>query len=124
MKEHAVSFGENNHLLGVLSEPRVKGTDLPAVIILNSGLLHKVGPFRLNTELSRTIAENGFNVLRFDLSGIGDSKMSLKEGNRWEKAIRDTRHAMNYIFEICGSKEFVLIGLCSGSDNAHRISTS
>jgi len=56
----------------------------------------------LNTELSRKIAGNGFNVLRFDLSGIGDSKISFKEGNKWEKAISDVRQAMNYISENCG----------------------
>jgi hypothetical protein len=124
MKERAVVFGQNLNLLGIISEPESgeRLNNVPAVIILNSGLLHKVGPFRLNTELSRKIAENGFIVLRFDLSGIGDSKLCLKEANRWERAIHDVRKAMDYMSESFGSKNFILIGLCSGSDNAHRVS--
>ena len=69
-------FGEHSNLLGILSESNTlnKSNDIPGVIILNAGLVNRTGPFRMSVELARLLAENGCNVLRFDLSGIGDSE--------------------------------------------------
>ena len=45
----------------------------PAIILLNTGVEHHVGPHRLYVPLAREWAARGHLVLRFDLGGIGDS---------------------------------------------------
>lgn len=126
MLEKAVSFGPDDNLFGVISEPTGNNIKInaPAVIILNAGLLHKVGPYRLNVDLAREIAEKGFYVIRFDLSGIGDSRSNPKNGTRWDMATKDVRQSMKLLSRLYGHNKFILVGLCSGSDNAHRISLS
>ena len=76
MREQAVLFGKTRSLAGVVTDPPKSTEDRkrPAIVLLNSGLVHKVGPNRLNVKLARMLATMGFPVLRFDLSGIGDSK--------------------------------------------------
>jgi hypothetical protein len=123
MRERAVSFGRGAGLLGIVSEPKVTpAVARPFVVILNSGLLHKVGPFRLSVDLARKLAGDGFSVMRFDLSGLGDSKMRIapKEGD--DLPVADVREAMDFLEEQFGARTFVLAGLCSGSDNSHRAS--
>lgn len=124
MKERAFSITNKGSLLGIISEPDKEKIieHAPGVIILNSGLIHKVGPFRINTEMSRRISENGFITVRFDLSGIGDSKIKLNQGDRWDIALEDVRNVMALLNKDYGTKEYILIGLCSGSDNSYRIS--
>ena len=73
MKEHAIVFGREATSVGIVTEPAAKHTSpsLPAVVILNSGVIHRVGPNRIYVALARDLAALGFPVLRFDLSGIG-----------------------------------------------------
>ena len=120
MIEKAVLFGPAPGLVGVISEPgrTVSGTS-PIVIILNSGLLHKVGPFRLSVDIARTLQRLGYIVLRMDISGIGDSKMRLQKAGE-DSAVNDVKYAMDYLSDCYGVNRFVLMGLCSGSDNSHR----
>ncbi|WP_185234602.1 hypothetical protein [Teredinibacter franksiae] len=119
MTDLAVSFGNSPTLVGVVSEPETVLSGSPTVIILNSGLLHKVGPFRLSVTLARRLAVIGYRVLRMDISGIGDSKMRVVRDST-HKALLDVDYAMNFMSKDFGSQKFVLMGLCSGADNAHR----
>ncbi len=122
MSEQAVKFGLNEGLHGVLSEPESYSRHTaPIIIILNSGLLHKIGPYRLSVDLARKLAEDGFRVLRFDISGIGDSRMRLTKAGE-DFAVSDVKSAMDYLNERFENGRFVLVGLCSGSDNSHRTS--
>ena len=125
MRERAVSFGGGG-LFGVVTEPdradRDAPRDRPGVIVLNSGLLHKVGPYRLSVNLTRAIGKRGHYALRFDLSGIGDSRMTLSDLSARERAVADVGAAMDFMAEEYGVRAFVLMGLCSGSDNAHYTS--
>ena len=52
------------------------GRSSVAVVLLNAGLIHRSGPFRLYTRLARKLAKSGYIVLRFDLPGIGDAPMT------------------------------------------------
>ena len=75
MRERAVRFGKTAKLVGIVAEPNPteqSGTDKPAVLMLNSGILHRVGACRLHVKLARSLASEGHTVLRFDFSGIGD----------------------------------------------------
>ena len=71
IRERAMTMGPHD-LFGILTEPAIT-SEAPAIVLLNAGLLHHVGPARLWVDLARTWAAHGFRVLRIDLSGIGDS---------------------------------------------------
>ena len=118
-REKAVRFGKGTPLLGILTEPPV-GTPLngQGVVLLNSGLLHRVGPSRLHVQVARALAPHGFAVLRFDFSGIGDSE-ARRDGLSFEQsAVLEAQEAMDYLATAKEAKKFTLWGLCSGADAA------
>lgn len=123
MKEKILRFGRTAPLIGVLTEPRaVTGAaNLPAVVLLNSGILHRVGACRLHVGVARRLARDGFTVLRFDYSGIGDSEARRDDLSFEESALLETREAMDHLAKTRGSREFILMGLCSGADMAHEV---
>jgi len=121
MNESIVTFGRHHNLCGIVSRTAAPLKRLPAVIILNSGLINKPGPFGLNTRLARQIAEQGFIVLRFDLSGIGDSPKHSDNRDRHQQIIGDIKDAMDMLQSEYGVKTFIPMGICAGADNAHRI---
>jgi pimeloyl-ACP methyl ester carboxylesterase len=119
MRERAVIFGRTTELVGVVTEPPAaqRHPDRPGIILLNAGLLHRVGASRLHVHLARALAPAGFSVLRFDLAGIGDSEPRRQSTSFMQSAIADTQEAMDYL-AASGHRDFVLMGLCSGSDTA------
>lgn len=121
MRERAYNFGDDVRLVGVLTQPSSDAhpSDRPAVLLLNAGLLHRVGPARLNVDLSRRLAGDGFTCLRFDLSGLGDSDARRDRRSEGERAVDDIRLAMDFLQSKLALQRFVLVGLCSGADNAH-----
>ena len=58
MKETAITFGKSKSLTGVLTDPpeAKREAGVPAVIFLNAGLIHHVGPNRLYVKLARALA--------------------------------------------------------------------
>lgn len=118
-REKAIRFGQTGTLLGILTEPPagVVPTDR-AVILLNSGLLHRVGPSRLHVQVARQLAPQGMVVLRFDFSGIGDSEARRDALAFEQSAVLETQEAMDYLSQAKGVKQFTLWGLCSGADAA------
>jgi hypothetical protein len=92
--------------------------DGPSFIILNAGVLHRVGPHRLHVILGRRIAARGFASLRLDLGGIGDSIASSDATTFRDSAVADTRAAMTGVTEMLGTARFVLFGVCAGADNS------
>jgi pimeloyl-ACP methyl ester carboxylesterase len=88
------------------------------VIVLNAGVLHRVGPHRLHVALTRRLAERGFAGMRLDLGGIGDSVASSDAATFRESAVADTRAAMTGLGDALGARRFVLFGICAGADNA------
>ena len=121
-KERPLVFG-GGRLLGVLSEPATP-INSPAILVLNSGLLPRVGPARLSVEFARAAARMGFAALRFDLSGLGDSEPRPGGLSPVQSAIADAREAMDAIGAELGVERFVLLGLCSGAVHGHHIATA
>lgn len=121
MRERVLRFGETATLVGILTEPDldVRRTDVPAVVLLNSGILHHVGASRLYVQIARHLAECGCTSLRFDFSGIGDSEPRRDSLPFEESALVEAREAMDYVSGVAGTSEFVLIGLCSGADMSY-----
>jgi pimeloyl-ACP methyl ester carboxylesterase len=121
LTERVYTFGSHGGLVGVLTDSGagVPGLDAPTVLFSNIGLNHRVGPNRLYVELARNLAAAGFRSLRFDLSGFGDSEPRRDGGTDLQRAVLDTREAMDFL-EKRGSRRFVLVGLCSGVDCVYR----
>lgn len=88
------------------------------IVILNAGIIHRVGPSRLNVLLARALAEAGYTVLRFDLSGIGDSEARSDGLPPLESSLADIREALDWLESTRRTRRVVLIGLCSGANHA------
>ncbi|MCZ6674108.1 MAG: hypothetical protein O7C75_14355 [Verrucomicrobia bacterium] len=59
--------------------------------------------------------------LRFDYSGIGDSSLRTDCLSYEQSVIDETGLFLDYLQNTQGFTEFVLIGICSGADNALRV---
>ncbi|MEP6898408.1 MAG: alpha/beta fold hydrolase [Rhodanobacter sp.] len=116
--ERAFRFGRAGHLVGIAGLPPA-AQDV-GVIVLNAGLVHRIGPFRLHVELTRRLNACGYPSVRFDLSTLGDSGASSASESRVQQVRADIADAMTLLREQAGCTRFVLVGLCSGAENAHR----
>jgi len=126
MRERAFTFGTHGNLFGVLSEPdpaeAVPGA--PAVLLANMGVNHRVGANRLWVDLARRLSRQGSHVLRFDLSGLGDSLPRPGAHGDLERATLDLREAMDFVRAKGGPDTFAVMGLCSGADSAHAVAVA
>ncbi len=116
--ESVVRFGSDGQLVGILTRPEQPAAAAPAVVILNAGVLHRVGPHRLHVVLARELAAAGVSCLRLDLGGIGDSVSSSDATTFRESAVNDTRLALTGLTAHTGARRFVIFGVCAGADNA------
>jgi hypothetical protein len=121
--ERPVVFGRDRSLIGVVCQPTTQGGDAPPfVVFLSAGIIHRIGPNRLYVHLARSLARVGVPSLRFDLSGIGDSLRppEAEALTIQERVVMDIDDAIELLQESYDSKEYIVIGLCSGADNALR----
>lgn len=116
--EIACSFGEDSQLTGIYTVAQGEDVDKPCVLYLTAGLLHHIGPTRMHVDLSRALASDTVSGFRFDLSGVGDSETSALGGYFKERSVSEINQAMNYLQNEYGHRSFVLVGLCSGADDA------
>jgi pimeloyl-ACP methyl ester carboxylesterase len=120
MREEAISFGEFKSLVGIVTNPggQNKKHGKTAVVLLNPGIVHRVGPGRVYVKIARVLASIGFVTLRFDFSGIGDS-IVRHDNLRFEKsAVNEARDAMDFLAKTRGIEHFILLGGCSGAEVA------
>ena len=67
MRERVVRFGKGVSLVGIQTDSELGvGAEVPRIVLVNSGILHRVGACRLHVQLARAFAERGFSTLRFD----------------------------------------------------------
>lgn len=119
MKQKAFHFGPGKSLAGIIGEPDTPADQqLPAVILLNSGLIHRAGPNRIYVRLCRALAARGYTTLRFDFSGVGDSQLKLDSRSYEDRSIAEARAAMDFLQKARGINTFVLSGICAGADIA------
>jgi pimeloyl-ACP methyl ester carboxylesterase len=112
--ERAVRFGEAQHLVGIVTMPGAPPAGIAAVLV-NAGVVHRVGPNRLYVRTARMLADRGFLAARFDLSGLGDSETRRDALAFEQAAVRDTCDVLSALERDYGVSRFVLIGLCSGA---------
>lgn len=119
LSESVVLLGPTHSLVGVIVRPPPEQrTDEPAVVILNTGIVHRVGHHRMYVDLSRLLAQQGRTVVRFDFSGIGDSRPRTDGLPPLEAAMADIREVLDSLQSAHQISRFVLVGLCSGADQA------
>jgi uncharacterized protein len=114
---------EGYRLFGMLHQPRVSDKRNIGIILLNPGFKSRVGPHRLYNKMAEVFSEMGFNVLRFDSSGLGDSEGEIKEFLMADfyrtvqvgRFVDDTIAAMDWMEKECGVSKFILSGLCGGA---------
>nr|WP_294524341.1 alpha/beta fold hydrolase [uncultured Rhodopila sp.] len=115
----AVTIGRRQSLVGIVTQPAgYVPSGRPVCVILNSGIIHRVGHHRMYVALARMLAAAGSQVLRFDLSGIGDSENRLDGLSPLDAAIADIREAVDWLATSKSAQRIILIGLCSGADHA------
>lgn len=114
MTEHILTFGPANRLVGTLTQ--APGTArATAILLLNAGVIPRMGPHRINVKLARELASQGFTVLRMDLSGLGDSLRSDATLTFEQQAVADLKAAMDHVQRLTSVQQFALAGICSGA---------
>lgn len=123
MIEEPLQFGDGGRLFGILTTPD-RPADAASVsrifVFLNAGLVPRAGPHRLHVRLARELAEIGIHSLRIDFAGRGDS-LPPAEGPDQKTVAADFVEIMRLLESELGDIEIVLVGLCSGADNAIRL---
>jgi pimeloyl-ACP methyl ester carboxylesterase len=114
VREQVCVFGARSHLVGTRTEP--SGAARPVgFILLNAGVIHRIGPRRFNVKLARELGKQGFASLRFDLGGLGDSAASGSAASYEEQVCVELSAAMDALEAACGVTRFVIAGICSGA---------
>jgi hypothetical protein len=119
VNESCVVFGPERNLVGTLAMPE-RRTDLPAFVFFNPGFTGRIGPTRLYVRLARALAGIGFPSLRFDLSGLGDSRRPVNPGDV-EPHLADIRRGIDEVLRLSGSSRCILVGLCSATDQCLKV---
>ena len=120
VRELPVLLGRQSSLVGILTEASqaVLVEDAPVIVLLNAGIVHRVGPNRMYVLLARALAATGYTSLRFDQSGIGDSPNRVDGLAPLESAMLDIREAVDWLASYKHARRFVVLGLCSGADHS------
>lgn len=117
--EKAIRFGRESHLVGVLTLPTgTTGGTGTAAILLNAGLLSRIGPHRLHVRMARHLASRGIPCLRFDSSGLGDSGNPGK--SEIAPQIADVADAIDRLIVDGVARNVVLFGICAGAVFAYQ----
>jgi len=114
-QELALKFGcLGDALYGIASVPERPSSR--GVLVVVGGPQYRAGSHRQFTLLARSLAEQGFAVLRFDYRGMGDSGGSMRD---FEQVDDDLLAAIDQFFAaVPALKEVVIWGLCDGASAA------
>jgi len=123
--ERAILYGRSRPLFGVLTpaNPALRDSGRPGIILSNAGCVNRSGPHRIYVKMARRWAALGFDVLRVDLSGIGDSPVepgATENVTYPPSGVEDLGEAMRAL----GSPRVIVGGLCSGGDYAYQLGAS
>lgn len=117
IREHVLPLGEHRTLVAIASAPPAR-RDVPAVLLVNAGVIHRIGPHRLHVQLARRLAQAGHLAMRMDLSGIGDSGTVPDALSFRASAVADIRTAIDHVTADDPASSVIVFGICSGADNA------
>src|SRR6185312_1947272 len=125
VEEHAVRFGDSNRLFGIVSVPenRAAPGKPAAVILLNAGAVHHIGPSRMYVTMARYLAQHGYVVLRMDMASIGDSPAypGQPENDVYSPyALKDVASAISYLQTNWRVGAITSTGVCSGAYHSFK----
>jgi len=116
MIDEIVHIAGNSSLFGLLTRPDAGPVRGPILVLLNAGLIPRMGPFRLHVTLARQMAAKGNATFRFDLPGIGDTMLDSPM-----TSLPAVTMALDAIERHVGATRFVIAGLCRGADLAWKV---
>jgi alpha-beta hydrolase superfamily lysophospholipase len=125
--ETPVFVDSNEALFGVLARSKDVPSNGRAILILNAGAIHRIGPNRLWVALARDWVRTGAVVLRLDLSGLGDSRTRGGEDENFVYAkagVPDLAAAVEFLRRERGVKTFDVVGFCGGGYQAMKAAAS
>lgn len=120
IEERLHLFDEAQRLFGVVTGP-VGRRSQGAVVLLNSGANHHIGNGRMYVKFARRLAAAGWLVLRYDVSGIGDSlpHPGAPENEVYTPhAVDDLAAALEFLRREYAPQRIEAMGLCSGAYHA------
>jgi dienelactone hydrolase len=120
IRERVARFGKGLGLVGIYTDGPNVTPELPPWVILNAGILHRVGPNRLHAVLARRMARQGHATLRFDFSGLGDSAVRSDARPFQESSLAELTAALDWLAKASDARSYVVAGMCSGADVAMR----
>lgn len=117
VRESIVQIGSPLPLAAVLTEVDDGEKQNVALVLVNSGIMHRVGSCRLSVRIARAVTEAlGLPSIRFDFSGIGDSEARRGGGVDFDQAaVKEVIEVMDHLQKHRGISRFILYGLCSGA---------
>lgn len=123
MAEHTLILGTENHLVATFTpaDGTASGTPRMVALLTNSGVIPRSGPHRMNVHLARRLAAMGIPSVRFDMSGLGDSRRATSTLPVVQQWVADTRSVMDAAQSRFGCDRFVMVGFCSGAEVAHLV---
>ncbi|ANG62527.1 hydrolase 1, exosortase A system-associated [Marinobacterium aestuarii] len=114
MPEHAFCFTSQGQQLAAILHLVDRAS--VGVVIVVGGPQYRVGSHRQFVHLARALASQGISVLRFDVTGMGDSSGEKKA---FDDLDADIAAAVNCFQQHCPELEsIVLWGLCDGASAA------
>jgi len=114
VNEVFVTFGSENHLAGTLTLPS-RSQQPVALLLLNAGVIQRMGPHRVNVKIARRVARQGIVTLRFDFPGQGESSSVASTVPFERQAVLDVQAAMDHVQRTTGIQRFAIAGICSGA---------
>jgi len=115
--ESTFVFGSERNLVGTLTMPDGGAPHPIAFILPNAGVIHRIGPHRINVKLARHLAARGYACLRFDTSGLGDSARARADAAYEVRVVEDLQSALDAVTEVRGVRCCAIVGICSGAEN-------
>jgi dienelactone hydrolase len=121
--ERPFLFGdEGRPLFGIFTpaNPARARADRPPILLANAGCVNRSGPHRTYVKWCRRWADLGFDVLRVDLSGIGDTPAApgaIENVTYPPSGLDDLTQAIGAL----GKERVIVAGLCSGGDYAFQL---
>jgi hypothetical protein len=121
----AVTFENRNGelLFAITHVPQNMEIKNPVILLLSPGVKMRVAPHRLYNKMAEELVNDGYIVVRFDFSGLGDSGGEIEESLladfyntvQFGRYVNDTIDAMSWAENKFNKNKFILAGLCGGA---------
>ena len=110
-----IYFGKNNELFGIFHSAGSAIRKESGVILCSPIGQEYIRSHRAMLKLAEKLSDNGFDVLRFDYYGCGDSLGNLSDINDLSVWQNNIKEAINELKEGCGIDTIYMVGLRYGA---------